>query len=687
MGSLTIPSTGYRYGWSRDANSTAKQYFYMGRVNNGSSTRKYDASIKFTPDVSPWGNLPITVLSVTLKTQSFSGNPYNNLNIYLSTEENAWPGGYTLNPNESIGTFNDANVEITNSKALTEIASYLKNKTTFYLHITGDNEGGTIEGYNTTNKPQIEINWDYANSIGSLDKINFNCGEVNSLKLTVRGTEYLHDISCYLNNISEPINFYFNENLDNLNESKNGFSATLGQGQHSFFIKISPPPDYINYYFGTNITVSGYFLLTTKKNNSDTKNQIGDSVQIPFNLILTKEYCLESNYLLIEDSFCQIEERSGGENWPLVQNKSKVKLLASYDCPYSYSSAQLIIENSFLGKIVKEIIDMPPSLETPHQLEQEGIIIGAEALIITLRVTDTRGFVYLETQVFDAPVSYSKPILLKPDFYRSNGENKYLLGTKIGCSFGLAFSNINEENSITEVKVEYDSSNSETLKLLPLENKYISKNLFPEKDFLTTNSYTLKILVKDTISGDKNFNNSETENGYYSYLITIPKAEYIIHIPQGGNGIAFGTAYTEDNKPYVEMGWELKLKEPLAVKYGGTGVNNFDSSNYLSISNNTITLQNDTPIIAGTDPQKVILKSSPSVNDSSQNVIDLGNESDILNLHGDTIKYSIKGKTYFLPPFIYAKEGTNLDDGTGTGFPEGYDENNTLPGMIWLKII
>ena len=653
MNTMTIKSTGYKYGHPRGSD-TASIIFYMGKVWNGSNTSYYDSSIKFVPTETPWGNLPIAISKITLITAkrnySAGGTDYDpyakNLGIYLSLQDVPCWGSYEYSLGRSIGTFNSSQSVITDPDALAIIAGYLMNKVTFYLHVYGEDTGGLVHGYSLANGPSISIEWDYANSTGTLNKTNFNCGESATITLNVRGTNYKHTIDCYINGNKK-------SSIDTISYSSQVVELTN-------VLSFNPSADQIDNWFPTNTSfVSGYFDIITKNSSG---SQIGQNYKLYFTLNLTSKYCNDTGYLILNS----LSFKNQSSKNPLITGKTYIVVSEQCSKPSSLSTTMtLTLTDGFLGTVSTTSTTNEISLKT---------IIGASALKANLTLKDSRGLTYTISGNSEIPVTYTNPILSGINFYRSDGSKKVLLGKKIGCSFTVQAAAISG-NSIQDIYIQY--SNTSTSTISPNSNKYTyaSTNLFPNLEFELNTSYVLNIYIKDNITSDESLDGYQS--GYYIYSVTVPKAEYIIHIPQGGRGIAFGTAYSYDSEdtPYVEFGWQPKFNQALAVESGGTGV---ESEAELEEKINKL----------------IKIKSPITITNAGKDLNILGWDTDDIQLGNDSIDISILGKklqhngnniAVLGENIICAAEG--IKDGTGTGFPEGYDKDNTPTGMIWLKII
>ena len=74
--------------------------------------------------------------------------------------------------------------------------------------------------------------------------------------------------------------------------------------------------------------------------------------------------------------------------------------------------------------------------------------------------------------------------------------------------------------------------------------------------------YLLKLNIFDYVSSKQ-------------YEYTVYSTSYIIHIRRGGKSLGLGAAAKETEKT-IYCGWELNLKEPLKIDFGGTGSSSFN---------------------------------------------------------------------------------------------------------------
>lgn len=655
MSILTIKSTGYRYGYAKDASDAGDNTFYLGKTNS----HTYDSSIAFKNTFS--FGYPIVIKSVTLKTKKKGGSPYNSLNIHLSENKSAYPGGYTKIKSLS-GAFNSNSVIITDSDFLSYIQNYLANGTTFYIHITGSNDGGTLYGYDTSDRPTLDVEWDYAASMGSLDKTSFSVAETVNLTLDVKGTGYTHDITWTVNGIIRRTE----SNLNNFNIP----------GSYIYNFNLSPSINAIDSWFTIpNKQSSGVITIITKSGGT----QIGEATKIYFTIVLTAGYCESSEYVTLDiPSFSLPDQKA--EPGVFIANRSRVKVtcgLRTESSRLEFSPPKLVVSGGLLG--------------TKTGTDTVTTVIGSKALTATYTAVDSRGLSYSTTATSKAPTFYDDITLSDIKFYRTNDQGKEdILGKRIGCSFKV---NSPENVDITEVLVKYSTYSSD---LSEFTNPYSSTNLFGnDVDFDTSKSYELKIYIKNEITADSSLY-GYANNGYYIYSVTISKAEYIIHIPEGGRGIAFGTAYTNESEAVIECGWPILASKGLEIPYGPNLEYTLNFSNYasltsfhealglsgsyLSLSGGTIkgsiTLANGKGLI--TSRNNDLLK-------ATNNLIELGNSTDNLTIRGSSITLNSKGlyhndeevlthskfSTSFAPDPTYFDRYENAEDkAAGIIYPE-----------------
>lgn len=664
---LKINCTKSRYGWKADAQSAGGDTCYVGRVWNGSATRHYDSSLRFIPpNPAPWGDYPVVIKKITLYTSGKSGSPYNSLNVYLSTTEASYPGSFTAIPSGSIATFNSTKVVITGQEALDQINIYLKEKRTFFFHINRNVDGGIFYGGGSSSRPYIEIEWDYAESTGAANKSSYNVKEKITTTINVKGTGYTHDIIWTING----------------NEVKKITGTALDPGNHIFEYDLNPTLEEIDKWFSlTSAQATGSVKIITKLNGGI----IGKENIVSFTVNLTNSYCSEIGYLKISNITFKNNYTT---NSNYIANRSYVTATATWT---KYSSnlslnTSLRIQNGLLG--TNTTTSTTSNLTT---ISSSPVVIGSTYLSATLTLKDGRGLTYTYTKNSSSPINYSEINISSINFYRSDGTKAYVLGELIGCDFKVS-TNF-PGNKINDIYVSYGSieSNHKTSNT----DSFSSTNLFGNKATLaTSSSHTLNIYVKDDITSDsKLYGYGNYTNGYYKTTIIIPKAEYIIHIPKGGNGIAFGTAYTETGtKAYIDMGWpvkNLKIEENSNLQLFGSNVNTKKSFQE-SIGGPFIPTGGTNEITGAVTG--VIKLSDSSYLQTSNDYLLLGYDSangSRIGSHGNTttirgsglLKHYNGSSTYNI-----AAIGENVvyaaDDGTGN--PSGYSGSE---GMIWLKPI
>ena len=214
------------------------------------------------------------------------------------------------------------------------------------------------------------------------------------------------------------------------------------------------------------------------------------------------------------------------------------------------------------------------------------------SLNFTCTVTDSRGLTSLTTQntIYLSPeLSDNKGLVIK-QYYRTSSSNsttpvsddsgEYLF---LDCDYKKSFTyyNLTSDESKT-----LQSTNSILTILIgnnsyKLSNKLIWGSASKPETFSADESITCTIQLK-----------------YGSYIIkkeiTYPSKNYLLHFYKDKNSIGIGCAAKNEDK-VITMGWDVHLKNPLGVAYGGTGYKTLDDLAN-NLANNTYFTNKFAPI-------------------------------------------------------------------------------------------
>lgn len=200
------------------------------------------------------------------------------------------------------------------------------------------------------------------------------------------------------------------------------------------------------------------------------------------------------------------------------------------------------------------IVYAEPSFTALRPLSEAG------TLTVTVTVTDSRGKSATYTQAITV-LDYHPPSirLFSAERCSSDGSAYQLDGTKIRYSFTGEVCSLNNKNGVRAYIYYKASGDTDWTRSLQISiNSYsIQKvNQLLSQSFPAETGYSVKVILED-----------------YFYTVeqavTLGTKQVLIDLLQGGTGIAFGK--TADTAACADFGWPLKLSEPLAVEYGGTG--------------------------------------------------------------------------------------------------------------------
>ncbi len=179
---------------------------------------------------------------------------------------------------------------------------------------------------------------------------------------------------------------------------------------------------------------------------------------------------------------------------------------------------------------------------------------------MTITVTDSRGksATYTETiQVLDYHVPSIQ--MFSAERCSSDGSVYQQDGTKIHYSFTGSVIPLNNKNGVRAYIYYLSSGASEWVRSEQMtisSYNIVKTNQLLAQSFPAETGYSIKVILEDF---------------FYTVeqSVVLGTKQVLIDLLQGGTGIAFGK--TADTPDCADFGWPLKLSEPLAVEYGGTG--------------------------------------------------------------------------------------------------------------------
>ena len=260
---------------------------------------------------------------------------------------------------------------------------------------------------------------------------------------------------------------------------------------------------------------------------------------------------------------------------------------------------------------------------------------------------------------------------------------------------------LNNFNKITSSKVLCYEQGDTTKEIFVSDDSCTKTNsLKPSSSSSATNRYYRKTTkdANDNITAVEFYIPADPESIYllklniYDYVnsrqyeYTVYSASYIIHIRKGGKSLGLGAAAKETEKT-IYCGWELNLKEPLKINFGGTGTSSFKG---LAENLSTYLL----PIGGGTMTGNILLNEGTYIGAQGQGLLvgyDSTNQTR-LGYHG--CKTTLRGSGLLKhydgsSTYNIASIGKNIfystanTDGTPSSIPGGTAQT----GMIWLKPI
>lgn len=557
---ITLYPSGGKYGWGSTAESHtagASDTFYAGHWYNGSAYRDYDAAIYFSPDKSSFGNgLPIVVTNISLTITAISA-PKGPLNICLNTNELAVPSSdgflatteaiYDANnlPISSTFSFNISREKVldSNIKVLNNLANWLSNGTNFVLHEYGSdfdttsygNWGGKFKGFRDTNKPKLEITWEYAATKGTLSANSYNTGSTAKLTIDPKDSSFKHTVTWTIG----------------------GTTFTGTNSGNVYSCPINPTSGNINSIFGNGKTASGEVSINTK--TKDDTTDLGTE-KYSFEVILTANTCLSTGNIVFNSTDLSVSYSNSksalGSKY--VVGESKISATGKFNRANNNvtASLQVVFSGGYSGTV-----DLGSTPNSSLSGTTSGYISSKKDIKASFILTDSRGLKYQIDKTISASqiYIYQAPIINSLNFYRCNsGGNEDVEGTYLGGDFQITLDpNFISSNRINTVTLKFSPSiNSSSSITIPASSLSRNNNIFTysSTNFIdkvdTSLTYVITLMVTDQIGGTN------------SIQYTLSPAKYILHIPSGGRGIGIGTVGADN---YIKCGWTLDLQKGFKI--------------------------------------------------------------------------------------------------------------------------
>lgn len=661
---IIYPSAG-SYGWSTSESnvhsSSAKDTLVVGNtVNSSGNRRPYGSSLKFNLSDLSGDNSVVALKKIILHTTKTKDTPYTSgINVYVNEKSTPYWHNSGLEETSPHDDFSSSACELTNIRSL--IQDYANNGVSFYLHIINPYGttayGGYCRGYSpkstySSQRPYLEVEWDYANSTGKLNTTSFNVGTTVTFTLNVKGTNYYHDISCKINGADSGIDF-----------SSLTSSAFTNTDITSSF-SLEPTLEQVKSWFGTDKTSANGIITIKTYDDSEKSNKIGDEATVNFTLKLTQSYLnglggyVPNNSInFIHQSVTTVERIIAG--YSLYNVTSEIKENDINEA-FSLANHTIQITNSYKGVVTK-------NFGSNLSVEMQNVVLGTEELEAKITLKDNRGYSYTKT-ISQEEINffpYSLPKVEAFSLYRvKESEGDYIpatdgnyLGGEItitlcdGLKGAFGIRNLAESND----PIKKRTGQKGTITFILEDNSTIEgSDTYGIYEIDTKKSYTFTLSVSDTVLASGLYNYPEGNNVKATF--TVSKSEFILHIvheDNSGEGIGLMTA---GEVGYITLGKPVK---GLQIFNAGTG-GNFDFSNITSKSNFCDAIG----AVYNDDPSQELsfstinlnqIKSKTSANqlmNYEDSILNIGNKSTSLNLIGENIYFNINNTSY-CPTYEY----------------------------------
>ena len=708
MATFSLKPSSAKYGWSSSSSNTtnvsADKSLWCGACKNSDGiNRPYDGSMRFYKSLeSISGGIPIVVTSASVTVENRNQSPSKALNVFINEIEAAYWHAYQGNGyvGETTGNYMTFTSSINSSVSsptsgvestyivkssknfCQKLTEYLNNNKTFYIHLwnnVGSNQGGVFKRYKETSEV-LTINWKYAASQATFRNGNsLKTGISATLKLNQADPTFKHQIKWQIK-LSDGT-------FSTIATYKDITSSTIN------YI-FSPTYSQISTWFKGETKIDGQVAVTTY-NSAGTK--LGEEKTTPFTLTLTKDSAVDIKI----DSFTispVTPSALGASNY--VKNKTQIKCIGKYtksNSNVSIKEAKVILTGGISSSLSLNGENEQAVVTTSNYISEQSKITA------TWTIKDSRGFTWTSTITIPASSikNYTSPKITNLIFYRSSGAGESIEGTKLGLRFTATTDSSFGSNYINSVTL-----NDETLN--PSTNiytwNYSSTNVFSSKDYNLSQNYNFSLKVTDKAGTTviKTF--------------ILPSSNYLIHIPNGGGAIAFGTTVPSNGKGYIHLGWPLKgleINSNSNLKFFGSNVNSKDSflkaigGPFLLSSGGTITgnltinrssnsggiylkdstgaLQgalyyNGTNLWIGSTAVETTHHSGGTYISTGYNGT-VGNDSIYISIPHATNNGASSYKAYHAGNIFYSADSNN--DGT----PDNIPGKTAIKGMIWLKPI
>lgn len=599
--STTLQCIDGKYGWpSGSSQPAADDHLFFGyTLNSDGNKRAYGSTLGFKASSSlsgePLPTEPIVIKKITLKTSSCSTGE---LSIWLQDRETPayWRSGIDTNP---IGVFEDGTGTIDrktssySAGALDSIREYLQDKkdTTFYLKITcpPDNQkvsGARVGGYSSSSKKnnKIIIEWDYAQTTGTVSSSNWKTNTDLKVNLTIK-SKYYHKIILKALDTSE--------NYQKIVE-KNFTTTYTSYPQTNIEVTINPKltKDKIDTFFKTNSTVTTARIVITTYSDSACTSQVGEEHIINGTLILTKDTCVNTEYINVPAIALNVSTNSLGDYY--FKNLTV------------FTFTQTITTNGSIGSSIKQKYKLTEqrNSETPVIRKETSFATGKEincsykaltsgdtvTLTFETSFQDSRNFIYDKKITWAKTIkNYTAPTIEKFSAERCLKDgSKNVTGTYVKFSYSFsAFQPTAVSGNYLKTVTIKKSNSTESITLVKPEDKKktVTNTYIYNANLATANSGTYILEVIDTL-------------GLKSTLsFTVPKAQYILHFPEGGEALGIGTVIsnsTSQKGVYFGDNWPvngLKIKDAVNASLWGNNISSISGlANALKPTLNTMYL-------------------------------------------------------------------------------------------------
>ena len=467
---------------------------------------------------------------------------------------------------------------------------------------TSSSGGRYSENYVKISKAYIVINYTINKTSFINPPSNFDFRVSNQLTWKPNDSTYTHTVTIKPEGATD--SYILLENNKITDNCIDNVSFKVNTENNNQSINFLLPEEIAEKYMTDKTTLKANLSIQTFNSSGQNLGTETKSVNLSINPIYSY------NFYITEENLENLTPWPDEEHLIIIANHTKPKfsIKASSDLGANVVACLYKFEDGQSFKVEKkedsDIFSCEPTFTNIEDTD----------LKVNITLTDSRGINSPEITVFTGASLLNKS-LLNITFLSANEEQIFPL--KIYGYQKPEIKNFIIQRYLKQEENKYilDEFEGKHIKIVPEINNtpIINKENNPLKYFLKIqDNKNLKIItdwednIEIFLEEDKNFKKIEDINKYLSLAyndfellftlriydslsldyysektFVLDSAHYLLHFRKGQNSVGIGTAaesipLDENNQPTLDglitMGWPVKMKEPLRIEYGGTGV-------------------------------------------------------------------------------------------------------------------